>query len=365
MPDGTRWMSGWQRLDTLIQANELRIRTGYYHQEHIMQKRQLGRGGPVVSAVGLGCWSFAGAYGPTDEAESHGTLAAALDLGIDFLDTANVYGAGVSERVIGGFIKDNPNAFMIATKGGIHRDRNTNKRGFDNSAQHLRQALETSLTNLGVDHVALYYIHRREAERPIEEVMETLVQFKQEGKIGGIGFSEISPASLRRAHAVHPVAAVQSEYSLWSRMPDLGMIQACDDLGVAFVPFSPLARGMFADQSPDPKDFTDGDFRKNNPRFLEPNFNYNSAAIQQLRDLAAKTGTTTPALAIAWVLAQGQHLIPIPGTRTAVHLKQAAAGAALDLSQADLDEIARLLPPGFAHGDRYSQAQLGGAERYC
>lgn len=330
-----------------------------------MQKRQLGTGGPMVSAIGLGCWSFGGAYGPTDEAESHAALAAALDLGIDFLDTANVYGAGVSERVIGSFIRDNPGRFTIATKGGIRRHPETNERGFDNSPEHLREALETSLRNLGVDHVALYYIHRREAERPIEDVMETLVRFKEEGKIGGIGFSEISPASLRRAHAVHPVTAVQSEYSLWSRMPELGMIQACKELGVAFVPFSPLGRGMFAARTPDPAQFGDGDFRKNNPRFIEPNFSRNVEAIAPFKAFAAEKGTSPATLAMAWVLAQGDHLIPIPGTRTAEHLKEDAAGADLVLSEADLAEIARILPPGFAHGDRYSQAQLFGVERYC
>lgn len=330
-----------------------------------MHKRQLGRGGPMVSAIGLGCWSFAGAYGSTSEAESHETLAAALDLGIDFLDTANVYGSGVSERVIGSFIKDHPGRFTIATKAGIRRDPVTNERGFDNSPEHLRAALETSLGHLGVDHVALYYIHRREADRPIEDVMETLVRFKDEGKIGGIGFSEIAPATLRRAHAVHPVMAVQSEYSLWSRMPDLGMIQACRDLGTAFVAFSPLARGMFASRTPDPAGFGNGDFRKNNPRFLEPNFGRNVAAIEPFKALAEDCGTKPAALAIAWTLAQGDHVIPIPGTRSAAHLRENAAGAGISLGEADLAEIASLLPPGFAHGDRYSEAQSIGAERYC
>ncbi len=330
-----------------------------------MHKRQLGAGGPMVSAVGLGCWNFSGAYGPTNEAESHATLAAALDLGIDFLDTANVYGRGLSEQVIGSFIKQNPGKFTIATKAGIYRDPDTNIRGFNNSPEHLREALEQSLKDLGVDHVALYYIHRREAERPIEDVMDTLVRFKEEGKIGGIGFSEISPSSLRRAHAVHPVMAVQSEYSLWSRMPELGVIQACKDLGVAFVPFSPLARGMFANQTPDPEMFEDGDFRKNNPRFIEPNFSYNVKAIAPFKQLAASIGASPASLAIAWVLVQGDHLIPIPGTRSAGHLREDAAGEAISLNDTTLAEIDQLLPPGFAHGDRYSWAQLPGVERYC
>ncbi len=330
-----------------------------------MQKRQLGKDGPLVSAIGLGCWSFAGAYGPADPAESHATLARALDLGIDFLDTANVYGGGVSEQVIGSFIKDHPGRFKIATKGGIRRDPETNVRGFDNSPEHLRAALETSLRNLGLDYVDLYYVHRREPARPIEDVVETLMRFKQEGKIGGIGFSEISPTSLRRAHAVHPVMAVQSEYSLWTRFPELGMIRACRDLGVAFVPFSPLGRGVFSATPPDPASFAKGDFRVNTPRFLEPNFSANMKALEPFKAFAAAKGATPAGLALAWVLTRGDYLIPIPGTRSVAHLDDDASGAALTLTPEDLAEIDRLLPPGFAHGDRYSVKQWEGAERYC
>jgi len=330
-----------------------------------LQKRQLGRDGPQVGAIGLGCWSFAGAYGKTDTATSHNTLARALDLGIDFLDTANVYGNGVSEQTIGSFLKSRPHEFTIATKAGIWRDPETQVRSFNNSESHLREALEKSLRHLGVEHVALYYIHRRDPERPIEDVMQTLVKFKEEGKIGGIGFSEIAPSSLRRAHAVHPVAAVQSEYSLWSRMPELGMVQACAELGVAFVPFSPLARGMFASELPDPANFGDTDFRKNNPRFVEPNFAYNSSLVDRFRNHAVDLGTTAAALAIAWVLHQGEHMIPIPGTRSAEHLEEDAGAAEISLTASDLADIERILPCGFAHGDRYSEAQLPGAERYC
>lgn len=330
-----------------------------------MQKRELGKGGPKVSAIAVGCWSFAGAYGPTDTAESHATLAKALDLGIDFLDTANVYGNGVSEQAIGSFIKDHPGRFRIATKAGIKRDPETKVRSFDNSPEHLRTMLERSLGYLGVDHVDLFYIHRREADRPIEEVMETLVRFKEEGKIGGIGFSEISPASLRRAHAVHPVMAVQNEYSLWSRMPEMGLIQACKELGVAFVPFSPLGRGVFAAQSPDPSTFSDGDFRKPGPRFQEPNYSANLKYIERFKDYAADRGESSIALALAWTLHQGNHLISIPGTRSSGHLEELAAAASIVLTADDLAEIERILPRGFAHGDRYSEAQMIGVERYC
>lgn len=330
-----------------------------------MHKRQLGKNGPMVSAMSLGCWSFAGAYGATDEATSHAALARAAELGIDFLDTANVYGNGKSEQVIGSYIKHHPRQFRIATKGGIRRTPDTNERVFDNSEAHLRTVLEKSLGDLGVDHVELYYIHRRDQTRPIEEVMETLVKFKQEGKIGGIGFSEIAPSSLRRAHAVHPVTAVQSEYSLWSRMPELGMIQACKDLGTAFVAFSPLGRGIFADEALDPALFQDGDFRKHNPRFMEPNFSRNLAALSGFKTFAKTKNTSAASLALAWVLAQDDYIIPIPGTRTAAHVEEHVAGEELKLTADDLAEIDRLLPAGFADGDRYSDAQLIGAERYC
>ena len=329
-----------------------------------MKQRQLGNGGPMVSAIGLGCWSFGGAYGPTDEAESHDTLSAAFDLGIDFLDTANVYGNGISENVIGSFIKKNGNKFKIATKVGIYRDPESNVRSHRNDEAYMREELDKSLARLGLDYVDLYYIHRREQERPIEEVMESLVKFKDEGKIGGIGFSEIAPSSLRRAHAVHPVMAVQSEYSLWSRYPDIGMIQTCKELGVAFVPFSPLARGMFATKTPEPEKFEAPDFRLGNPRFVEPNFSANAAIFDRFKNLATEMGTTSIALALAWVLQRDEHLIPIPGTRSRAHLEECAAGDALTLSDADIAAIADIMPIGFAHGDRYSRQQWVGIESY-
>jgi aryl-alcohol dehydrogenase-like predicted oxidoreductase len=330
-----------------------------------MKKRPLGKNGPMVSSVGLGCWSFAGAYGPTDEAESHATLTKAIELGVDFLDTANVYGAGVSEQVIGSFIAKNANNFKIATKGGIQRAPGSTERVFNNNSEYLRECLENSLKNLGVDYVDLYYIHRRDASLPIEEVMETLVAFKKEGKIGGIGFSEIAPSSLRRAHAIHPVTAVQSEYSLWTRGPELGMVQACEELGVAFVPFSPVGRGIFSHATPDPSKFGKMDFRKNNPRFLEPNFSFNLKAIGKFNSFAAEKNLSPATLALAWILNRSDTQIPIPGTRSAEHLVECAAANDVVLSDTDLREIEEILPVGFAHGDRYSESQLVGAERYC
>ncbi len=330
-----------------------------------MKKRQLLETGKSVSEIGLGCMSFAGFYGSTTEKEAHETLRAALDLGIDFLDTANVYGNGVSENIIGSFLKGDDSKFTLATKGSIWRDPETGERGFNNKPDYLRAELEKSLTRLGLDHVALYYIHRRDPEVEIEDVMETLLAFKAEGKIGGIGFSEISPSSLRRAVASGPVDAVQSEYSLWTRYPDLGMIQTCAELGVAFVPFSPVGRGIFATKTPDPAQFSDNDFRRDTPRFTEPNFGYNIGKVKAFKALAADLGIPSIALAIAWCLAQGGHLIPIPGTRTAKHLTECAAGSSFEMTREIMSEIERILPVGWAHGDRYTEAQWIGPERYC
>jgi aryl-alcohol dehydrogenase-like predicted oxidoreductase len=211
----------------------------------------------------------------------------------------------------------------------------------------------------------LYYIHRRDQEVPIEALMETLLAFKAEGKIRGIGFSEIAPTTLRRATAVGTVDAVQSEYSLWSRQPEMGMIDTCKELGVAFVPFSPLGRGMFADVPPDPSTFEKGHFRTGTPRFTEPNFSNNVRAIDGFRALATDLGTTPAALAIAWCLAQGSHLIPIPGTRSAEHLADCVSASEIDMTPDVLAQIEACLPRGWAHGDRYSHDQWVGVEGYC
>lgn len=319
----------------------------------------------MVSEVGLGCWSFAGSYGPTSESEAHNTLSAALDLGVDFLDTANVYGMGVSETIIGTFLKGDSSRFTIATKAAIWRNPETGVRGFNNKAAYLRSELENSLSRLGIEHVDLYYIHRRDQDVRIEDLMETLLSFKAEGKIGGIGFSEISPATLRRAVAVGDVDAVQSEYSLWTRQPEMGMIQTCEELGVAFVPFSPLGRGMFAPSPPDPATFEKGHFRKGTPRFSEPNFSLNVKKTEEFKSLAQDLSTSPATLAIAWCLSRGQHLVPIPGTRSAGHLADCAAGSTFAMTDDIMSGIEQVLPVGWAHGDRYSHEQWVGVEGYC
>lgn len=327
-----------------------------------MQKRQLGANGPLVSAIGLGCMSFAGFFGATDEDTSLACLDAAVAAGIDFWDTSNIYGMGISETVIGKYLAAHRPQITLATKVGIVPGP---PRRFDNSADHIRAELEGSLTKLNRDHVALYYVHRREAERPVEEVIETMAQLIDEGLIGGYGLSEVAPSTIRRAHAVHPCRAVQNEYSLWTRQPELGVIQTCTELGIAFIPFSPLARGMFGETSVNPQQMAENDWRRTNPRFTEPNYSANAAQIDGFRQFCHAKGWAVSAGALAWVLDQSPDMIPIPGTRTAAHLNEWLGAVDIQMSDADRAEIARLLPPGFAHGDRYGDAQMAGVERYC
>ncbi|MEJ6393717.1 aldo/keto reductase [Gymnodinialimonas sp. 2305UL16-5] len=324
-----------------------------------MKQRQLA--GHDVGAVGLGCMSFGGIYGATDEDESFACLQAALDLGVTHWDVAEVYGDGVSETVIGRFLAQTGAQVTLATKGGIYRQP---ERHFSNAKDRLRASLEGSLTRLGRDRVELYYVHRRDHTIEVETVMETMAGFVEEGLIGAVGFSEIAPFTLRRAHVVHPVAAVQSEYSLWTRQPELGMLQTCAELGVAFVAFSPLARGMLSDAFAGRDSFRDNDFRKGSPRFSDPNYQANLEAIAGFKAFCAEKGWSTAATALAWVLAQGDYIVPIPGTRSASHLRDLAGADEIALSAADLAEIERLLPAGFAHGARYGGATWPGIEIY-
>ncbi len=328
-----------------------------------MKQRQLGAGGPMVSEIGLGAMSFAGTSGATDAATSHRTLDLALESGVDFIDTALIYGPYISETVIGDYFRKNPTArkrFTIATKGGIV----PTPRGVDNSKKYLTDCLNSSLQRLGLESVDLYYIHRRQFDLPIEDVMQTLLEFKSQGKIKAIGFSEISPASLMRASRVGHVAAVQSEYSLWCRLPELGMVQTCKKLGTAFVPFSPLARGTLSDVVIDIDKLQPTDFRRSLPRFQEPNYSFNMVETEKFKSYARARSWKPASLALAWILHQHDHLIPIPGTRTAEHLAINIAGAKINLTPQDLKEIEEILPVGFAHGNRYSEAAQASVEIY-
>jgi len=315
----------------------------------------------MVSALGLGCLSFGGIFGPTTEAESLRTLDAAWDAGITFLDTANIYGKGVSETVMGEWLRTRRHRPRVATKAAFSDDP---ARRIDNRPEHLRAELEQSLKRLGVDHVTLFYAHRHDPQIPAEDLAGTMQHFVQEGKILGYGLSEVAPYTVERAHAEHPVMAVQNEYSLWTRQPELGLIQLCARLGVAFVPFSPLARGVFGTPMADPATFAAGEFRTRIPRFYPANWPHNRVRLQAFHDFARSRGVTPSALALAWLLDRGPHVIPIPGTRRADHLRDWLQAPGMDLTDEDRDEIERLLPAGWTWGDRYDDTQAATVERY-
>ena len=329
-----------------------------------MKQRKLGQDGPMVSAVGYGAMSFTDFYGTAVDSESLKVLDACLDLGITHIDTADVYGMGRSENVIGEWLKarGGANPFTIATKVGITRDP---EHRFNNAPEHLTQSLDASLARLGVDVIDLFYLHRRDTRHEIEEVMETMAGFVKAGKVKAIGFSEIAPSALRRAHAVHPVAAVQSEYSLSTRSPEMGLLQTCADIGATLVAFSPVGRALLTDRPHHAAQIEGMPFLKGNPRFMEPNLSANLEYNSKFRQLAADMGAPAAALAIAWVLHQGEQVTAIPGTRNPDHLKELVQGGELDLTPEDIARIEAILPIGWAHGDRYSVGQWAGPERYC
>ncbi|MXN67328.1 aldo/keto reductase [Stappia sp. GBMRC 2046] len=332
-----------------------------------MEKRKLGANGPEIGAIGYGAMSFSDMYGPTNETESHAILDACRELGVTHLDTSNVYGMGKSENAIGTYLKANRGArdeFIIATKASITRDADGN-RSFDNSAEHLETELDKSLQRLGLECVDLFYAHRRDPRFTPEETAANLGRLVEKGKARAIGLSEVAPSTLRRAMKAFPVAAVQSEYSLATRFPDLGLVQACAELGVAMVAFSPVGRSLLTD-NPIPRErIPDLPFLAANPRFTEPNLTENLRIVEAFRKLAAEMGTTAAGLANAWLLTRGPHVIPIPGTRSVDHLRECISGASLTLTAEDLERIEAVLPVGWAHGDRYSEAQWIGPERYC
>jgi aryl-alcohol dehydrogenase-like predicted oxidoreductase len=312
--------------------------------------------------------SFSNFYGATTDDNSQAILTACVETGVTHLDTANVYGMGRSEEQIGVFLKSNPGArdqFHIATKASITKDEDGN-RCFRNTLEHLEKELDQSLARLGTDCVDLYYIHRRQAELPIEEVAGNMKRLVEKGKIKGIGFSEIAPSSLRRAAAECHVDAVQSEYSLSVRSPELGLVQTCAELGTALVAFSPVGRSLLTD-TPLTREAVQeaGGWIASNPRFVEPNYSANIKATDAFRAYAAELGVSAAGLSIAWVLAQGDHLFAIPGTRSTAHFAQLVEGWNLDLTAEQLAKIETSLPVGWAHGDRYSADQWIGPERYC
>lgn len=328
--------------------------------------RRLGPLQVPVFPVGLGCMGMSEFYGPSDDAESLATLARALELGVNLFDTADTYGHGANERLLGRFIAEGGAArrarMVIATKFGIVREPGRYERRIDNSPAYVRAACEASLQRLGVETIDLYFCHRRDPAVPVEDMMGALADLVQAGKVRQVGLSEVSVETLRRAHAVHPVAAVQSEYSLWSREPEQGMLAACAELGASFVAYSPLGRSFLAGKT-DLDGLADNDFRQHNPRFAAEAAAINRQLVEALAEQAAARGASSAQLALAWLLARQPHVIPIPGTRRIRWLEQNVAAAALVL---DADEIARLdalFAPAHVAGARYPEAGWVGVER--
>lgn len=333
-----------------------------------MKRTRLGKDGPEISQFGIGAMSFAGIYGNSTVEEAHAVLDACREAGVSHIDTAAAYGNGRSEEIIGAWLKARPGSreqTTIATKAAFDTDPDTGVRRISNAPSFMEATLDKSLELLGIEAVDLFYAHRLEPGRPVEEVAGEMGELVKKGKAKAIGFSEIAPSTLRRAVTSYPVAAVQSEYSLATRYPELGLCQACEELGVALVAFSPVGRTYLTDAPFGRDKLGEIAFLKTNPRFQEPNYSANIEITDGFRKLAREMGEPAAALAIAWCIAQGDHVIPIPGTKSVSHLAELVRGAEIDLSPTDLVAIGKALPVGWAHGDRYSEDQWKGPEKYC
>ncbi|GAA4349047.1 aldo/keto reductase [Hymenobacter saemangeumensis] len=324
-----------------------------------MNTRQLGRSGLTVSALGLGCMGMSDFYGQTDDAESTRTLHRALDLGITFFDTADMYGPFKNEELLGKALKGQRNSLILATKFGIQRDPgDPGKRGINGRPEYVRAACEASLRRLGTDYIDLYYQHRVDPRTPIEETVGAMAELVKEGKVRFLGLSEASAATLRRAVAVHPIAALQSEYSLWTRDPEDEVLPTCRELGVGFVPYSPLGRGFLTGQIKSFDDLAPDDYRRFTPRFQGENFQKNLDLVARINELAQQKSCTPGQLALAWVLAQGDDVVPIPGTKRVKYLEENVASLQVSLTADELAQLEEIAPQGAAAGQRYPAAMM-------
>jgi len=323
-----------------------------------MEQRKLGSQGLVVSAQGLGCMGMSDFYGERNEAESVATIHRALDLGVTLLDTADMYGPFTNEELVGKAIKGKRKNVIVATKFGIVRTSDPNYRGVCGRPEYVRSSCDASLMRLKSDHIDLYYQHRVDPDVPIEETVGAMADLVTAGKARFIGLSEAGIRTIRRAHAVHPITALQSEYSLWSRDPEVEVLPALRELGIGFVAYSPLGRGFLTGQLKSPDDFAADDYRRLSPRFQGENFTKNLELVERVKAIAERKGITPGQLALAWVMAQGDDIVPIPGTKRRNYLEENIAAAKVVFSEAEKCEIAEALPKGAASGERYPAAAM-------
>jgi aryl-alcohol dehydrogenase-like predicted oxidoreductase len=327
-----------------------------------MNKRQLGANGPEASEIGLGCMGMSAFYGATDEGEAIRTIHRALELGCNFLDTSDMYGPHTNERLLGKAIKERRDEVFLATKFGIKLEMtDPPRRGIDGSPAYVKEACEGSLERLGVDHIDLYYQHRVDPKTPIEETVAAMAQLVQEGKVRHLGLSEASAGTIRKAHAVHPIAAVQTEYSLWTRDVEEEVLPTLKELGIALVAYSPLGRGFLSGRFSSPEELDEGDFRRYGPRFSGENLEHNLKLAERVKELALEKGVTPGQLALAWVLSRGEQVLAIPGTKRVKYLEENLGAAAIELSSEESERIAQAI--GAAAGDRYDPQGMSTVNR--
>src|SRR6185369_7787016 len=323
-----------------------------------MHTRELGKSGLSVSAIGLGCMGMAEFYGPSDEEQSLATLHRAIEIGVTFWDTADMYGSGHNERLVGRALVGRRDKVVLATKFAVVRGADGSFQGVDGRPEYVRQACDASLQRLGVDHIDLYFQHRVDPKVPIEETVGAMAELVRAGKVRHLGLSEAAPGTLRRAVAVHPITALQTEYSLWTRDLEDAILPTCRELGIGLVAYSPLGRGFLTGAVSKVDDLAANDFRRHNPRFQGENLERNNVLAQRVRDLAAEKKCTPAQLALAWILAQGQDVVPIPGTRSQERLQENAAAADITLSADDLAKIGEAVPRDLVAGERYPEASM-------